>query len=165
MEQETVQKEKKFSLPKGPTMAGSITIAFLLSAILFSFAGYSVAKKYTPACPPLTKCSVCKKCDESKFPESKVEIVEEVEGVNYKFSLNTAITKYEPNTSKYVGFRICDQKISSCTVYGVENSKIAKAVLGSKFLLEFNDINLEDCNPAAGTTYCILSGEFKIKAL
>jgi len=165
-QQENSKIEKgKFILPKEPTMAGSITIAFLLSAILFGFAGYSVAKKYTPTCPPVTKCSVCKKCEECICPECKVEIAQVNEKLTYKYSLNTKTVEYEPDTTKYAGFQICDSSISSCTIYGVEYSKIAKAVLGSKFLLEFNDSNIEDCRAAAGTTYCTLSGEFHLEPM
>jgi len=158
-------KKKKFLLPKGPTMAGSITIAFLLSAMLFGFAGYSVGKKYTPTCPPLIKCSVCEKCEECKCPECSIEIEQVNEDVTYKYSFNTEVVEYEPNTTKYAGFQTCDRSISTCTIYGVEYSKIAKAVLGSKFLLEFNEENLEDCGAAAGTKYCTLTGEFHIEPM
>jgi hypothetical protein len=50
-----------------------------------------------------------------------------------------------------------------CTVYGVKNSEIAKAVLGGKYQISFNET--KSCGVAVGTTYCEVVGDFAIRSL
>ncbi|HPQ79416.1 MAG TPA: hypothetical protein PLG47_03125 [Candidatus Dojkabacteria bacterium] len=58
MEQE-LKNKSKFKLPKGPTIAGSVTIAFLSAAIIFGIIGFKFAEKYALPCPTQIQCVPC----------------------------------------------------------------------------------------------------------
>lgn len=177
MEQQDNSKieQKKFLLPKGPTIAGSVTITLLISAIVFGLSGFKLAEKLAIPCPPQIQCSPCGIEEEGEESETELsyninENVEEEEKTveevtKYDFSLNTISVEYTPDQDNYAGFEICDDVNSICTIYGVEYSRIAKAVLGERFLLQFDKSNVAGCTAAAGTTYCILSGSFYLEPM
>lgn len=77
----------------------------------------------------------------------------------YKYKVDVEAYMYEPDNS-YVGLRTCDLKNSTCTIYGVKASDVAKAVLGQKFTVEFNEMG--EATAAAGTTYIPIIGEFQL---
>jgi|GEM_PF-4265797 len=49
--------KKKFTLPKGPTIAGTALIAFLLGAIIFGYVGYYITKNFVFPCPVCITCN------------------------------------------------------------------------------------------------------------
>lgn len=81
------------------------------------------------------------------------------DSTEFKYEYEVEVVEYEPDSS-YVGFEICDNSLSTCTVYGVKASEIAKATLGEKFVLSFNEMG--ETRAAAGTTYIKIMGEFEL---
>lgn len=77
---------------------------------------------------------------------------------DYVHSYTATAVTFTPDSDNYIGYSVCEK--SSCTVYGIENSKIAKAVLGGTYRISFNKYG--DCKAALGTTYCVVSGNVEI---
>lgn len=162
--------EKRFTLPKGPTIAGTAVIAFLIGAIIFGYLGYYVTKNFIFPCPvcvseQCTECEKCEVCEYAKQNEGCVAqpIKEESSEVDtptetYKYVYTVEVTSYEPNPNKYLGFRYCND--DTCIVHGVELDRIAKATMGEKFVIKYNDENIVKDGAAAGTRYIDLRGDF-----
>ena len=74
--------EKKFTLPKGPTIAGSVVIGFLIGAIIFGYIGYYITKKFMNPCPvciseQCVECEKCAECKETECPALKDEEIKD----------------------------------------------------------------------------------------
>ena len=80
----------------------------------------------------------------------------------FKYEYEVEAVEYAPD-SNYVGFRTCDNNLSTCTVYGIKASEIAKATLGENFILRFNETG--DTGAALGTTYIQVVGEFELVSI
>ena len=77
----------------------------------------------------------------------------------FTYTYSVQAVKYEPNPDHYVGFKTCSD--SSCHVYGLPVTGIAKAVLGGTYSLSFN--TTKNCSAAAGTTYCEVDSTFELR--
>lgn len=166
-----MEEEKKFELPKGPTIAGTAVIAFLIGAIIFGYLGYYLTKKSSPPCPTCIskECEECEVCEYSKQQEKENEPTQPIQNEvqkketsteNYKYIYTVKVVSYEPNPNNYLGFMYCDNAISSCIIHGVEIDKIAKATLGEEFIIKYNDNNIAKDGVATGTRYIDLIGDF-----
>ena len=89
----------------------------------------------------------------------RVALLEDNQKPTFKYEYRVEAVEYGPDSS-YVGFRICDNSISSCTIYGVKASEIAKVTLGEDFILRFNETG--NMGAAAGTTYIEVVGDFEL---
>ena len=96
-------------------------------------------------------------------PSSSDEPVNDVEEISYDQSYQVQAVSYEPDPSNYVGFKVCNQELASCSIYAIDNDVLSKVVLGSMYNLSFNECT--DDGVAAGTSYCIIEGDFELLAL
>jgi len=90
--------------------------------------------------------------------ETESNIVEEEESFLYTYTAEAV--EYEPNSTQYVGYKVCDTENSTCTIYGIDNTLISKSILSGQYKISFNSYG--ECNAATGTSYCIVNGEVEI---
>ncbi len=96
--------------------------------------------------------------EEEETGEADIETESE-----YKYSYIAESVVYESDTANYGGYRVCDDDLSTCTVYGVSYEYIARGVLGGEYRVSFNSYECQGA--AAGTTYCIVIGEAEVLSL
>jgi hypothetical protein len=111
-----------------------------------------------------TECPITQNEEQSSEEDSSDDSGSEEQGQqleNYKYSYVTEAVVYEPDTDKYWGYRVCDDVNSYCKVYGVSLEEYNSVELGETYELSFNEY--ECTGAAAGTTYCIIKGEFSIE--
>jgi hypothetical protein len=78
----------------------------------------------------------------------------------YEYSYVTEAIVYEPDSDNYLGYRICNDTDSTCTIYGVSIDE-DNGEIGETYQLSFNEY--ECPGAAAGTKYCIVQGDVSIE--
>ena len=91
------------------------------------------------------------------------EIIVEEDSPEYAYTYVVETVGYSPDEKNYVGYKVCDNKLSTCSVYGVSNEKISKSVLGGMYEISFD--NHEPCSAAAGIQYCKILGDVVVTPL
>ncbi len=105
---------------------------------------------------------ILKEMDSIVLSLKALTLSNENEETKFKYEYEVEAVEYEPD-SNYVGFRTCDNNLSTCTIYGIKASEIAKATLGENFILRFNETG--DTGAALGTTYIEVVGEFELVSI
>jgi len=58
--------KERFTLPKGPTIAGTAVIAFLIGGMIFGYIAYYVTKKFVFPCPVCVQQEQCQVFEDIK---------------------------------------------------------------------------------------------------
>jgi len=98
---------------------------------------------------------------ENETGNQKDDESEDFEESEFEYSYVTRAVVYEPDSDTYLGYILCNDIDSSCTMYGVEKTNNTEHVIDEKYVLSFNEY--ECSGAAAGTTYCEIFGEVKVE--
>ena len=105
---------------------------------------------------------ILKEMDSIVLSLKALTLSNENQETKFRYEYEVEAVEYEPD-SNYVGFKTCDDNLSTCTIYGIKASEIAKATLGENFILRFNETG--DTGAALGTTYIEVVGEFELVSI
>jgi hypothetical protein len=80
---------------------------------------------------------------------------------NFEYSYVMDPVYYEPNENGYTAYRICEDEISSCTVYRIETGFGREPISDQEYRVSFNEFTCPGA--AAGTTFCEVTGPVLIE--
>jgi hypothetical protein len=99
--------------------------------------------------------------DTDNFENEDVPEESECNFESFEYSYVASPVLYEPDSSRYSGYMVCEEELSSCTVYGVDSSFGGSPSTDAEYRIAFDEF--ECSGAAAGTKYCIVEGPVLIE--
>jgi LysM repeat protein len=105
---------------------------------------------------------------DGRMPTSELELLNNCEDYSkecnfedFEYTVIGSPVEFQPDAKKYTGYRVCDDEISSCTVYAIETGFGGQPTSDGKYKVGFNTFQCPSA--AAGTKYCIVEGPILIE--
>lgn len=120
---------------------------------------YDLMDLYNEACNKVI--NECAPSPRSRCEENRC--VEDEESSGYLYDQIAYSSYYEPDPESYVGFQVSGEFPSTSIVYGIEVSKVPELSFGKQYHIYFNECSVTEA--AAGTTYCIVTGDVMVEKI